>query len=195
MEGRSSRTREAACRSSTETATAIAAGAGPRTSRAAARVTSGRSLLPGERTASSIPAESEGERSTRGGRLRASASSKPGRVCSAKRSKLARSAAKFFGLRGEARHRLRLRLVDVEDRDELRHRQYVVDLRRKVEKLELAALVRHGGVTPDELADAGRVDGRHVLHVDQNVLLALVHQLVDRLPQLDVARSDRDLAL
>src|SRR6185369_8367895 len=70
----------------------------------------------------------------------------------------------------KAGHGLRLVLVDVEDRDELRDGEHVLDLRREVEQPEPAALVRDGGVAPHELADARRVDRRYLVHVDENVL-------------------------
>src|ERR1700693_361346 len=195
MEGRSSRTREAAWRYSTAIATAVAAGNGARNISPAASATSGRRRLPGERTASSIARESAGARAADAGRARDNSRSNGGSARAATLSKAdARSAAGPEDSRlGEARHRLRLGLVNVEDRNELRHSQHVVDLRREMEELQLPALFRDGGVAPDQLADPRRIDRRDVVHVDQDVLLACLHEMVDRLPQLHVARADRDL--
>src|SRR5262249_28372992 len=63
-----------------------------------------------------------------------------------------------------------------------------------MQQLELSSLVGHRGVAPDQLADTGRVDRGHFLHVDQDVLLAFLDQFVDRFAKLHVAGTDRDLA-
>src|SRR5262245_1245909 len=198
IDGRSSRTSEAAWTSSTATATGIAAARGARARSAAASVAIGRSLLPGERTASDIARARSSARAAGGGRLCASASSSEDRTVAAYRSKAPPCAARPVreaALALEARESLRLRLVHVEDGDELGDRQHVVDLRRQVQELQLSALVGHGGVAADELADPRRIDGRDVVHVDEDVLLARVDQLVDRLAELHVSRTDGDLAL
>src|SRR6202162_3401565 len=196
MEGRSSRTREAAWRYSTAIATAVAAGNGARNISPAASATSGRRRLPGERTASSIARESAGARAAGAGRARDNSRPDGGRPAATRRTAPRGPAAGPEDSRlGEACHRLRLGLVNVEDRNELSDGQHVVDLRRQMEELQLPALVRDGGVAPDQLADPRRIDRRDVVHVDHDVLLAPLHEMVDRLPQLHVAGADRDLPL
>src|SRR6266508_5581988 len=155
MEGRSPKTSEAACRNSTATATAIGAAAGARTISPAASATRGRSRLPGERTAPSIALVSAGARLAGGGSARESSRSSRGRQRAAKPSKAGVRIAAGSVCRdlGEARHRLRLRLVDVEHGDELRDCQHVVDLRGQMEELQFPALVRDRRVAPDKLAD------------------------------------------
>src|SRR5262245_31147086 len=198
IDGRSSRTSEAACTSSTATATGIAAARGARARSAAASVAIGRSLLrarerhrtsPARDPRRARPAAEDSARAPR--RAKAGPSPRTGR----RRRPARRGPSGGAALALEARESLRLRLVHVEDGDELGDRQHVVDLRRQVQELQLSALVRHGGVAADELADPRRIDGRDVVHVDEDVLLARVDQLVDRLAELHVSRTNGDLAL
>src|SRR5438477_2715336 len=190
MDGRSSRTSEAACTYSTAIATASGPAGFARTSSPAASATSGRMRFPGERTASRTARRRRSAPGAGDGSSRASAASSPGRDAAANLSKGDAGA-----LRRVRREGLRLGFVDVEDRDELGHGQDVVDLRRKVQKLQLPAFVGDRRVAADELADPGRIDGRHFLHVDEDVLLALLDETVDDLAQLDVPGADRDLSL
>src|SRR5207244_1669365 len=65
----------------------------------------------------------------------------------------------------------------------------------QVHELQAAVLAAHGGVAPDDLAQAGGVHVGHVRQVQQDLGLAAVHQPRHRVAQGVVALADQDLAV
>src|SRR4029453_18844518 len=96
---------------------------------------------------------------------------------------------------GERLDRRGLVFEDLEHGDQLRDLEDVLELRRQVEQLQFAAAVADRCVTGDQLADAGRVDGRDLGGVQEDVRAAVLHGLVDRLANGGITRADREFAL
>src|SRR5580700_417201 len=106
------------------------------------------------------------------------------------------------GLSGEQMTWLGLEAVDrrvfvglhVEDGEEARDLQNVVNAFGEMQEFQLAAGVFHRGVSADEFADAGAVYVIHVVEAEQDFLVAGVHQIPDGLAQSGAAFAERDLA-
>jgi len=97
-------------------------------------------------------------------------------------------------LRGEAVDGLRLGVVGVEDREELRDRQQVLEPLGQAHQLDLGAIVlgRHGGC--DERAEAGAVDVGDGAHIEDDLLFALEHQAMNLVFQQCIAVAEYELS-
>src|SRR5438445_9178173 len=93
----------------------------------------------------------------------------------------------------EAREGLPLIAEDLEYLLQLREDQEVLDLAGRIEELQAGSLLRGALVACDQLSDAGAVHVGHPSHVQEDALAALLQEGIDRLAQLDVPVSDRDL--
>src|SRR6266508_4934791 len=90
-------------------------------------------------------------------------------------------------LRGysEARDRVGLRLVAVEDRQQPREHEKVLNAALRIRELYRRRVSRRGRVTRDQLAQTATIDISHVLKVENDVLATSEDQPCDRI--LDAA--------
>src|SRR5688572_27873333 len=79
----------------------------------------------------------------------------------------------------EALDRFGFAVVAVEDRDELRDHQQILNALRHVQELEAAVLPADARVGPHDFAEPGAVDVGHGFQVQEDLLLALTDQTGD----------------
>lgn len=83
---------------------------------------------------------------------------------------------------------------DLKDGEQLRDLQKVMNLLCKMQQLQLAAFAAHGRVRAYKLADSRAIDVVHVGKVQDNLCVAFLQQLPDRLAQHGTAIAERDAA-
>src|SRR6185369_13525790 len=81
-------------------------------------------------------------------------------------------------------------IVNVEDGQELRDRQQVLNFLSEIEQLELSAFFVDGSVAGNKLADTARIDVAHTRKVQKNALLAFFEQSADGGAQCHTSLSD-----
>src|SRR2546422_9797156 len=89
---------------------------------------------------------------------------------------------------------LLLVLEHIEKLDELRDREQVQNLLVRLENLHDPAALDHALVASDQLAYACGVHVVHLLHVQENLVVAAGEQVLDRLAHLDVSLAMGDAA-
>jgi hypothetical protein len=109
-------------------------------------------------------------------------------------SPLAESTGYVAPSAGERRDGHLLVVEHLEDADQMGHRQQLARFQVDVQQLDLAVLRRCRRLAPDQLAQAGRVDDRHVLEVDHDLGVTILELGEQRAAQRDIARADRELA-
>src|ERR1051325_11322781 len=81
-------------------------------------------------------------------------------------------------------------IVRVENCQQFRNHQQVLDSIRQLQQLELPALTLHGRVAGNQLADASRVDVFDSREIEQDFRLAFVSQISDGVAQGNTAVTD-----
>src|ERR1051326_8956902 len=97
--------------------------------------------------------------------------------------------------RGKTADRVRLVVVCLEHRQELRDRKEIGDPLSQVQQPEASALAADRRIGADDLIVAVAVDVRHVREVEDDLPTALHHEAVDLVLQELVAFAERHLAL
>src|SRR5579875_875366 len=81
----------------------------------------------------------------------------------------------------EARNRLRLIVINLEDGEELGDLQQVVHLLGQAQQLQLPPLVRSSCKAAHQFANARAIDVGHIRQIQQNMLLILRQKVADEL--------------
>ena len=95
----------------------------------------------------------------------------------------------------EARDGVGIRVVGIEDRDELRERQQIDEATTQVRELDVSARSLRRGEAADDLPEARAVHVGHAPEVDDDAIVAGIDKVGDALLELLVALAARDLAL
>src|SRR5687767_3856128 len=85
--------------------------------------------------------------------------------------------------------------IYVEDGQQFRDCQKVLQFLRKIEKLQLTTLFVNRGVAGNQFSDAARIDVADLRQVQQDLLFAFLKQATNRRAQGNAAFADGDLAI
>jgi len=95
----------------------------------------------------------------------------------------------------EALYGLTFYFVDLKNRDEFRNGQQVTDSFGCIKQLKLAASSSHSGITANDLTQSTAVHIRDICQVQEKFGLLALDQLIDLALQLDVALTQKNLAI